>query len=459
MFTDKEYIAAIDLGTNTVVTAIGARGEGGKLDVVACVSKESQGVSRGEIKNIELVAQSLKEAMAEVEGELGAGIVEAYAGISGQHIHCVRQHYHVFVGKDTEIKKEDVDRLNESMRNVQAAVGEKIIEIIPQNYLVDDEETSQPVGMFGKKLDANFNFVIGNSEAVGRVGKALDRVGVKQMKLHLNALAAASAVTTPDERELGVAVVDIGGGTTDLCIYFEDQVRYMAVIPLGSSAINKDIRSYGILERHIEKLKVNYGSAYSKNVPSDKYVTIKGLSPRDAKEISLQQLSLIVESRMMDIVEFVMEEIEESGYKGRLRAGIVLTGGGAALKDVEMLFREATGFEVRVGTAAHNVTEASVEKVDNPAFSTAIGLLIKSFEDGQGPTKLKKVNTLAKGSINQPVVGGKESVPPTVSADDYDPDEDYETKPRKSGWLGKLVKKAENAFKNTFDDVINDTDI
>ena len=471
MFADKEYIAAIDLGTSTVVTVIGTRGAEGKIDIVSCVVKDSQGVARGEIKNIELVAQSLKEAMGEIEQQHGVGIVEAYTGISGQHIHCVRQHYHVFVGKDTEIRNEDVQRLNESMCNVQAAPGEKIIEIIPQNYLVDDEETSQPVGMYGKKLDANFNFVIGNGEAVGRVSKALERVGVKQLRLHLNALAAAAAATTADERELGVAVVDIGGGTTDVCVYYENQVRYMAVIPMGSGAVNKDIRSYGILERHIEKLKVNYGSAYSKNAPADKYVTIKGLSPRDSKEISLQQLALIVESRMMDIAEFVMEEIARSGYGDRLRAGIVLTGGGAALKDIDVLFREVTGMEVRVGTAAHAVSEGSAEKVDDPVCTTAVGLLIKSLEAGQGPTKLKRVNPLVKGSISQqPQAGGREHSVHAPAANAWGGDYDRAgasgeggeaaEEPRKQkGGLFRKLKGVLDKVTNTFDDVIDDTDI
>lgn len=405
---NRDYIVAIDLGTNNVVTAVGYRDENGKMKVVDCEMAPVQGMVRGEIKNIELVSQAIKNTLDAVGERLGIRIAEAYAGISGQHIRCVRQPYHVFVGRDGEIRQEDVQQLHASMRNVQAPDGEKILQIIPQNYIVDgEEETTNPVGTFGKKLEATFNFVIGDANAINRLERALARVNVKSLGLFLNAVASAEAVATSDEKEEGVAVVDIGGGTTDVTIFHRGVIRHVGVIPIGGNAINRDIRSYGILEKHVESLKVKYGSAMRELVQSDKFISTPGLNARAPKEISFQNLAAIIEARMLDVIDFVMEEIKNSGYRDRLGAGVVLTGGTAQMKDLDALFKNYTGLDVRIALPELELDEESPSVLRSAAASTAVGILIKGAESGK-PARLEKA-AMAAPSVGATAGGASAS--------------------------------------------------
>ena len=400
-----DYVVAIDLGTNTVATGVGTRGEGGKVRIIDCEISPVQGVVRSEIKNVELVAQSIKRTTEAIEARQQITIREAYAGISGQHIRCVKYPYYVFVGRDGEIREEDVQKLHESMGNVQAPDGETIIQIIPQNYIVDDEETMNPVGAFGNKLEAVFNFVLGDNNAVSRVKRALQKVEIRQAGLFLNAVASAEAVATEDEKEEGVAVVDIGGGTTDVTVFYKNSVRHVGIVPMGGNAINRDIRSYGILERHVESLKVRYGSAMRDQIKTEMSIKTPGLNARMPKEISLLNLAAIIEARMLDIIDFVMAEIKASGCQQKLGAGVVLTGGAAQMKDLDLLFKNYTGIDVRVATPDTVIEPGSIESASNPALATAVGLLLKGLSSGR-PVRGSRPQTRPARQEAQPELGG-----------------------------------------------------
>ena len=401
-----DYVVAIDLGTNTVATVVGTRGEGGKVRIIDCEISPVQGVVRSEIKNVELVAQSIKRTIEAIEARQQITIREAYAGISGQHIRCVKYPSYVFVGRDGEIREEDVQKLHESMGNVQAPDGETIIQIIPQNYIVDDEETMNPVGAFGNKLEAVFNFVLGDNNAVSRVKRALQKVEIRQAGLFLNAVASAEAVATEDEKEEGVAVVDIGGGTTDVTVFYKNSVRHVGIVPMGGNAINRDIRSYGILERHVESLKVRYGSAMRDQIKTEMSIKTPGLNARMPKEISLLNLAAIIEARMLDIIDFVMAEIKASGCQQKLGAGVVLTGGAAQMKDLDLLFKNYTGIDVRVATPDTVIEPGSIESASNPALATAVGLLLKGLSSGR-PVRGSRPQTRPARQEAQPELGGK----------------------------------------------------
>ena len=364
-----DYIVAIDLGTNTVVAMIGTKGEDGRIRVIdrEVSAVQGAGMIRGEIKNIDLVSRSIKEAVDAIGERQGIRITEAYAGISGQHIRSVKQPYYVFASRGGEIRQEDVRQLHDSMRNVPAPEGEKILQIIPQNYIVDDEEeTANPVGTFGNKLASTFNIILGDSVAINRLEMALKRVDIVPLGLFLNAIASAEAVLTPDEKEEGVAVVDIGAGTTDVVVYQKNIIRHVGIIPMGGNVINKDIRSYGILEKHVENLKTRYGEAMRDAAQPDKYITTPGLSAKASKEISSQNLAAIIEARMLDIIDFVVEELKKSGFQDRLAAGVVLTGGGAQLKHVETLFKSYTGMDARVAGAESTLDGVSKRPDSRP---------------------------------------------------------------------------------------------
>ena len=380
----KNYTVAVDLGSSNVVVAVGEKVAEGRMDVASIVSKPVEGVNAGKIENIELVSRAIREAMSEAEEQLGIRITEAYAGISGDFVRCARHTDHVFVyDPQNGVNQKDVDALFDRMRNVQAPDDETIMERVPQNYVVDDnQEVKNPVGSFGKKLSSTFNFILCLRTPMQRLDMALKRLGIKMLGVTSNAIATAEAVLLPDEKEEGVAVVDIGGGVTDVAVYYRNVVRYIATIPMGAMAINRDIRTMSVPEKHVESLKQKYGSAVADLAPEDKLIRVNGRTAREAKDILLRNLATVIEARATDIAEFVLQEIRDSGYAGKLAYGIVLTGGSAKLKDVDELFRRVTGMDVRVAVPETGITGESKEKVADAAFSTAVGILLKGAELG-----------------------------------------------------------------------------
>lgn len=457
---NKDYIIAIDLGTNSVVTLVGMKAAEGKVKIVDSAVAQVEGVIRGEIKNIDTVAKSIKQTIDEIESRMGIKIFEAYVGISGQHIRCVKQPYYVFVGSDGEIREEDVQKLHDGMRNVQAPDGEKIIQILLQNYIVDDqEEVVNPVGTFGKKLEANFNFVIGDNNTIIRIERALSRINIKQAGMFLNPVASSCAVVTQDEKDEGVAVVDIGAGTTDITIYYKNVVRHIGVVPMGGNAINKDIRSCGILERHIENLKIKHGCAMRDSVQNDQIIRTPGLNPRVPKDISFLNLATIIEARMLDIMDLVIAEIKASGYADKLGAGIVITGGAAQLKDLDKLIRNYTGYDVRVGTPLILVSEDSMELADNPALATAVGIVATAIQNGKcvrverttlDPSRSRPLYDQTRANQQQQHSGSvANNQQPDYSDEQNDDDQDQngsQRKEKKGGFFGKLKDTIDNMF-------------
>lgn len=472
---NRENIAVIDLGSANVVVMVGRTTDDGKIHIEELTMNPVEGVLAGEIKNIDAVPKAITEAVGEIERRLGSSISRAVVGISGQHIRCASNSYYVFIGNDGEIKEEDVARLNDSMRNVQAPESNVILHIAPQNYIINDtEESKNPVGMFGNKLQATFNFILGDKRAITLTEKAMSKVGIEIDKLCINAMASAEAVTLPDEKELGVAVVDIGAGTTDVCIYYDNTIRYVGIIPMGADSINKDIRSYGILERYVEEIKVNYGSADSEQESASTVIKVKGRTPRDPKEISFKTLSSIIEARMRDIIEYVMAEIKESGYENRLSSGIVLTGGGADLKGTEALVRRLTGMDVRIGMPDLYMDDDSIELTTDPRLSTAVGLLLSALQSGvEGSVdvtaKPKESKAAVKQSLKDLYADEQSAEQATIPVDDIaaapaskdEQDEEFfrkEAKKKKKkegkGWFKKTIDKITTSF-----DVIDDSSI
>lgn len=380
----KNYTVAIDLGSSSVVVAVGEKTAEGLLDVVCAVSKPVEGVHAGKIENIELVSRAVSDAVAEAEEQCSIHITEAYAGISGDFVRCARHTDHVFVyDPQNGVNRKDVDALFDRMRNVQAPDDESIMERVPQNYVVyDNQEVQNPVGSFGKKLSSTFNFILCLKTPMQRLEMALKRLGIKMLGVVPDALAAPESVLTPDEKEEGVAVVDLGGGVTDVAVYYRNVVRYIASIPMGASAINRDIRTMSVPEKHVESLKQKYGSAVAELASDDKLIRVNGRTAREAKDILLRNLATVIEARATDIVEFVQQEIRDSGFSGKLAYGIVLTGGSAKLKDLDELFRRLTGMDVRVALPEAGLTEVSKARVADPAYATVVGILLKGAEQG-----------------------------------------------------------------------------
>ena len=389
----RELVSAIDIGTTKIVALITSRNEEGKYEVLGLGSAPSNGVKRGVVVHIDDTVEAIRQAKEMAEEAAGLRMSEVYVGIAGQHIKSMKNRNQKYIEHE-EIGLEDVEYLREQISRTPLEPGEEILHVIPQSYIVDQEtDVTKPVGMSGRVLQANFHLVIGKVDSARNIIKCVQRVGLKVKKLILEPLASSTAVLTADEREAGVVMVDIGGGTTDVAVFYNDVVRHTAVIPFGGNVITNDIKEgCSILLRHAESLKVQFGSAMGDTAPNDKVVTIPGISGRQPREISFKNLAFIIQARMDEILDAVTFEIENSGYAEQLSAGIVVTGGGSMLKDLPQLIKFKTGFDVRVGYPGQYLLAETAAEINQPLYSTGIGLAIEGF--GEGYTAVKSGYTI-----------------------------------------------------------------
>lgn len=384
MSQKEKIVAAIDIGTTKIVAIIGKKSENGNIDILGYGNTRSTGVKRGVVLNIEQTLNAIRQAVDVAEAQAGVRVTDAYVGIAGQHIRSIRNRGYINRDSyDEEISREDVQALVDDMHKIPIDVGEEIIHVLPQSYIVDNETgVKNPVGMFGKRLEANFHIVIGQTAAMNNIKKCVNRAGINVKSLVLEPLASSDAVLTEDEKEIGVALVDIGGGTTDVAVFYDGIIRHTAVIPFGGNIVTQDIKQgCNILERYAEQLKVKYGSSLADKAQENKVVSIPGINGRPPKEISFKNLAHIIQSRMEEIIAQVYFEVEASGMLQQLGAGIVLTGGGALLKNLSQLVAFKTGMDVRLGLPNQSVQSKIVEEVNQPMFATAVGLMLTGFND------------------------------------------------------------------------------
>jgi cell division protein FtsA len=379
----KEFISAIDIGTTKIVAIIARQDEDGRFEILGMGNAPSSGVKRGVVVHIDETVMAIRLAKEQAEEEAGCRMGEVYVGIAGQHIKSMKNRNSKYIDNE-EISQEDVSYLHDQMAHTPLDPGEEILHVIPQSYIVDNEtDVVKPVGMSGRMLEANFHLVIGKVASARNISKCIERVDLKVKKMILEPLASATAVLTADEREAGVVLVDIGGGTTDVAVYYNDVVRHTAVIPFGGNVITNDIKEgCSILLRQAESLKVQFGSAMGDTAADDKVVTIPGISGRDAREISFKNLAYIIQARMEEILDAVSYEIENSGFAEKVSAGIVITGGGAMLGGLPQLIRFKTGYDVRVGYAGQFLVAGTDEKISQPQYATSIGLLVEGSFTG-----------------------------------------------------------------------------
>jgi cell division protein FtsA len=385
--TQKEHLlAAVDIGTTKIVSIVGKQTENKKLEILGMSKTASKGVKRGVVLNIEETVNAINSTVTEVKKQTGIQFKDVFVGIAGQHIKSVRNRgYFNRDSYDEEITKADIQRLVDDMYKIPIDAGEEIIHVLPQNFVVDSETgIKNPVGISGKRLEGNFHIVIGQIASAKNIAKCIDRVGLNVEELILEPLASSEAVLTEDEKEAGVALVDIGGGTTDIAVFYDDIIRHTAVIPFGGNVVTWDIKDgCSILNRQAESLKITFGSALGDLAQEDKIVTIPGISGRDPKEISFKSLAYIIQSRMEEIIDAIMYEIENSGALDKLSAGIVFTGGGALLRHLPQLVKFRTGLDVRIGYPVEQLAAETLEEINQPMYSTSVGLLLKGYDNKQ----------------------------------------------------------------------------
>ena len=382
----SKVIVGLDIGTTKIACFVGTRNEHGKIEILSMGKSESLGVARGVVENIEKTVQSIKNAVEEaqnrVEGELV--IRNVNVGIAGQHIKSLQHRgMHTRNSLETEISQLDIDALVEDMYKMLMPPGEKIITVIPQEYIVDNQQgIKDPIGHAGIRLEANFHIITGNIGACMTINKCVQKAGLEVKDIILEPLASADAVLSSEEKEAGVVLVDIGGGTTDIAIFHEGIIQHTAIIPFGGNVVTDDIKEgCTIMKRQAELLKMKFGSALASESQENEIVCIPGLRGREPKEISVRNLASIIQARMTEIVELVDYEIINSGFKKKLIGGIVVTGGGSQLKHITQLFEYLTGMDTRIGYPTEHLANTNhIENLTSPMYATGVGLVLKGFE-------------------------------------------------------------------------------
>jgi cell division protein FtsA len=385
----SEIVVGLDIGTTKIACFVGRKNEHGKIEILSMGKTESLGVTRGVVSNIEKTVQSIKTAVAEaqdrIEGDLTIGVVNV--GIAGQHIKSL-QHRGMYTRSATqeEISQADIDALIDDMYKLVMEPGEEIIHVLPQEYIVDGEQgIKDPIGMSGVRMEANFHIITGRINAAKNIQKCVNKSNLEVSETILEPLASSTAVLSDEEKEAGIVLVDIGGGTTDLAIFHEGIIRHTAVIPFGGNVITEDIKEgCTILKRQAEQLKVKFGSALASESQENEIVCIPGLRGREPKEISIRNLSSIIQARMEEIIEHIYYEIKNSGYEKKLIGGIVVTGGGAQLKNITQLFEYITGMDTRLGYPNEHLGQSATEEaLTSPMYATGVGLVLKGFESNE----------------------------------------------------------------------------
>ena len=385
---NKDNIAVgLDIGTTKIVAMIGKKNEYGKLEILGVGKSKSLGVHRGVVNNITQTIQSIQQAVSEAENDSGYKINDVVVGIAGQHIRSIQHSDYISRPKAEEVIGDvDIDTLISQVHKLAMLPGEEIIHVLPQEFKIDGQaEIKEPIGMYGGRLESSFHVVVGQAASIRNLGRCVKSAGVELSGLTLEPLASADAVLSQEEKEAGVALIDIGGGTTDLAIFKDGIIRHTAVIPFGGNVITEDIKEgCSIIEKQAELLKTRFGSAWPGENRDNEIVSIPGLRGREPKEISLKNLSKIIHARVVEIIEQVYAEIKLYGHedpKKKLIAGIVLTGGGAQLQHIKQLVEYITGMDTRIGYPNEHLAGDSIEELSSPLYATAVGLVMNSIRN------------------------------------------------------------------------------
>lgn len=377
-----KIVVGLDIGTTKICALVGRKNEFGKLEILGMGKAVSEGVVRGIVSNIDKTVDAIKKAIRQAEEQSGINIGVVNVGIAGQHIKSLQHNGSITrASADNEITLDDVNRLTNDMYRLVTPPGSEIIHVMPQDYKVDYEEgILDPVGMSGVRLEGNFHIITAQSTAINNINKCVTKAGLEIDNLILEPLASSMSVLSDEEKEAGVALIDIGGGTTDLAIFKDGIIRHAAVLPFGGNIITSDIKQGClVMQNQAEQLKVKFGKAIAEEASEYEIVSIPGLRDRAPKEISLKNLAYIIEARMEEIVELVYAEIQRLGFHDKLAAGIVLTGGGSQLQNLVQLAEYVTGMDTRIGYPNEHLGKSKIEAVKSPMYATTVGLVLAGY--------------------------------------------------------------------------------
>lgn len=399
----NKLVVGLDIGTTKVCAIVGQKSENGKVNILGVGSHPSLGgVMRGEVTNISKTVDAIKSAVEKASKISNVEINAVHVGIAGEHINSFQQTgVRIRENSENEISRQELSELNKEQYRLAVEPGSKILHALPQEYTIDSRiKTKEPEGMTGTKLECKFHIVTGRVSAAQTIVKCVQNSGLTASDVIVEPIASAYAVLNEDELQTGIAIVDIGGGTTDLAIFYDGKIRHTAVIPFGGEVITADIvEAFGILPKQAELIKVKYGHAVVEGTRSNVMITVPGIGDRRAKQIMERNLAHVINARVREILEMVKDEIRISGYMNKLNLGVVLTGGGAQLKDLSNLTEYVLGCDVKIGMPDPHLGKGLVDEVRSPMYATCIGLVLKGFEESDEaesennykPKKEKKV--------------------------------------------------------------------
>ncbi len=431
-------LVGLDIGTTKICVIVGRRTQHDKIEVLGIGKTESAGVVRGVVANIQKTVQGIKDAVEIASAQSNVDIKVVNVGIAGQHIKSL-QHRGIYTRREFEsvITKDDVKKLIDDMRKLVMPPGEAIIHVLPQEFTIDSEPgIKEPIGMTGVRMEANFHIISGQVNAIKNIMRCVEYSGLTTDDLVLEPLASSEAVLSEEEKEAGVCLVDIGGGTTDVAIFYEGIIRHTAVIPFGGNSVTEDIREgCAVMRNQAELLKTKFGSALADENKENEIISVPGIRGKAPKEISVKNLACIIQARMEEIIEHVYYEIKSSGYEKRLIGGIVITGGGALLKHLNQLVEYVTGLDCRIGYPNEHLSKFEempkniYEDLKSPMYATSIGLLINGIQKIEEEAKeVKQVRQVPEVKEVQKKKGGfgiLESIMRVIKDDTTISDEDY----------------------------------
>lgn len=386
MNTEQPIIVGLDIGTTKIAAIAGRKNEFGKLEIIGFGRANSNGVKHGQVLNIDETIKAIRMALDNCyASNPNLDISEVYVGIAGHHIKSLQTRGDIVRHQnEEEISQKEIDQLIADQYKTYIPAGDQIIDVIPQEFTVDNfQNIPNPIGYGGVKVGANFHIITGDKNAIRNINRAVEKSGLRTKDLVLQPLASSSAVMGQEDLEAGVAIVDIGGGTTDLAVFYEGILKHTVVIPFGGENITNDIKTgLGVLKTQAEQMKVQFGSALSNEAKANAVITIPGLRGMPPKEISVKTLANIIQARMSEIMDFVTFHLKQVGLDNKmLNGGIVLTGGGAQLKHLIQLTEYTTGLNARIGYPNEHLAPGHIEELAKPTYSTCIGLILKGYSD------------------------------------------------------------------------------
>jgi len=450
-----KIVVGLDIGTTKICALVGRKNEFGKLEILGMGKAVSEGVVRGIVSNIDKTVDAIKRAIRQAEEQSGINIGVVNVGIAGQHIKSLQHNGSITrASADNEITQEDVERLTGDMYRLVTPPGSQIIHVMPQDYKVDYEEgIMDPVGMSGVRLEGNFHIITAQSTAINNINKCVTKAGLEIDNLILEPLASSMSVLSDEEKEAGVALIDIGGGTTDLAIFKDGIIRHAAVLPFGGNIVTSDIKlGCQVMQNQAEQLKVKFGKAIAEEASDYEIVSIPGLRDRAPKEISLKNLAYIIEARMEEIIELVYAEIQRTGHADKLAAGIVLTGGGSQLQNLVQLTEYVTGLDTRIGYPNEHLGKSKIEVVKSPMYATTVGLVLAGYRSID-----ERMNrSYEQFEENKPTASYYQAAPAPAATPAPKPEAQKPAEPKKpsgaSRFLSDIISRTKGLLIDDFDD-------